>query len=392
MSKKTIILTEDQLGTISEINISEPTNLLVPFIYDKVKTHTTSLGDNDAFPPEDGFAFDYKILKERLRDVNEAIKTFNLESYDERFLSSRLSKLITECIKIETPIRSNLEKVCSNAILRIFSVPQSTVNFDVELVDDVQPEHSFRIKPEPTTKRKFDFDSIDDFNNLGKVVKKRRLINALIQGASYIYSTDEEFYVEDINSIDRRLIPLYKEITAINDYLLFIKEEKITDENPMQSGYVEVELGRGKDKSAITAKALIFPFLFHETIKGFMELFASHGLPEDNEKAMYVVRQADFLIAEPWDLRMGVKLWETLIEAGYHDPETLPYFFSDLCEMPVKEFNHVMREIFAKTKKGKHILKHLIYNAFQELEESCNVPMLQIKDANEALIVDQREK
>lgn len=392
MGKKTIIVTESQLNAVSEISINEPTNLLAPFIYDKVKTHTTSLGDNDAFPPEDGFTFDYKILKERLKDINENIKTFNLESYDEKYLTDRLSKLMTECMEMEKPIRSNLEKVCSNAILRIFSVPQSTVNFDVELVDDVQPEHSFRVKPEPVTKRKFDFDSIDDFNNLGKVIKKRRLINALIQGAAYVYSNNEEYYYDDVNSIDKRLIPLYKEITAINDYLLFIKEEKITDKNPMQSGYVEVELGKGKDKSTITAKALIFPFLFHETIRGFMELFASHGLPDDNEKAMYILKQADFLIAEPWDLRMGVKMWETLIEAGYQNPETLPYFFSDLCEMPVKEFNHVLKEIFAKTKKGKHILKHLTNNAIQELEETYGVPMLQIKDANEALITDSPEE
>lgn len=394
MSKKNIILSEKQVTKLAEmknIALGEPTTLLVPFIYDRVREHATSLGNNEAFPPEDGGSFEYKILKSRLKDIVENIKVFNLESYDERYLSSRLSKLITQCVEIEKPIRSNLEKICSNALLRIFSIPQATVNFDAELVDVIEPEHSFRIKPEPKTKRKFDFDSIEDFENLNKVILKRRLINALIQGASYIYSNNENFYEDDLNSIDKRLLPIYREITAINDYLLFIKEEKITDEHPMQSGYVEVELGRGKDRSNITAKALIFPFLFHELIKGFMELFASHGLPEDNEKAMYILKQADFLIAEPWDLRMGVKMWEVLMENGYNNSETLPYFFSDLCEIPVKEFNHVMREIFAKTKKGKHILKHLIDNAFQELEETYNVPILQIKDANEALIVDQIE-
>lgn len=394
--KKTIKITESQLEILSEANeytINEPSKVLAPFIYKRIKDHTTSLGDNKVFPPDDEVSFEYAMFKTRLSDVVENIMSFNnIKQFDEDYLSDRLSKLLTLCMKIEEPIRPNLEKICTNAILRLFSIPQATVNYEVELVDKVEPEHEFRIKPEPATKRKFDFDSIEDFENLSDVIMKRRVINALIQGASYLYSTNEEYYANDINSIDKRLLPLYREIIAINDYLLFTKEEKITDKNPMQSGFVEVFLGSGKDKTNINAKAMIFPFLFHELIKGFMELFASHGLPEDNDKAAHVLKQADFLIAEPWDLRIGVKMWEIIIGGGYREPETLPYFFSTICELPVENFNKIMREIFAKTLKGKHILEHLIDNAYQDMEENNNyVPMLQIKDASEALIIDQKE-
>ena len=335
--KNTIKITESQLEMLSnegEDRKNSPTKLLAPFIYKKVKKHMTSLGDNKVFPPDDEVPFDYKMLKTRLSDVVDNIMEFDdIEQYDETYLSDKLSKLLTLCMRIEEPIRANLEKVCTNTILRIFSIPQSTVNYSAELVDVIEPEHNFRIKPEPAAKRKFDFDDIEDFENLQDAVLKKRCINALIQGASYIYSNYEDLYADDINSIDPRLLSIYREITAINDYLLFIKEEKITDKNPMQSGFVEVKLGSGKDKSDITAKALIFPFLLHELIKGFMELFASHGLPKDNEKAFHIIKQADFLIAEPWDLRIGVKMWEIIIGGGYKDPETLPYFFSNLCKL-----------------------------------------------------------
>ena len=34
---------------------------LPSFIFKKVKEHKTSLGNNEAFPPEEDFPFDYKI-------------------------------------------------------------------------------------------------------------------------------------------------------------------------------------------------------------------------------------------------------------------------------------------------------------------------------------------
>lgn len=368
--------------------MTELTDKLKPFIFKLVKNHRTSLGENDAFPPEEDYPFDYKILKERYQDIIKNIVEYDgIDNYDEEFLTNRLEELIKICQEIEEPIRPNLEKICTNVILRLFSIPSDTVDFNAKLVDEVQPEKQFRIKPEVASERKFDFESLDDFSNANKSVLKRRLINALIQGASYTYSHIDDLYLHDVYKIDKRLVEIYSEISVINDYLLFIKEEKITDEHPMQGGCVDVFLGSNKNKTKINAQGLIFPFLLHELIRGFLELFASHGLPSDNDKAKYILGQADFLMAEPWDLRMGVGLWEPFSKK-ITDTSVLPYFFMNLCCLPTQEFNDSLKEIFAHTKKGDHILNHMVYNAELDLENQGFVSSIDLKNAEVSLIAD----
>ena len=44
----------------------------------------------------------------------------------------------------------------------------------------------------------------------------------------------------------------------------------------------------------------------------FFELFSCHGLPTDSKKANYIISHADFVVAEGWDLRFGVTLWEQI--------------------------------------------------------------------------------
>lgn len=387
--KRSIILTEEQIQKLSELKneVLKPSTKLAPFIYKRIKTKTTSMGENEAFPPIDAYSFEYKIFKNRLADIIENLSQFSdIEEYSEEYLANKLSELLTYCKELEEPIKPNLEKICLNSILRLFEIPSETVNFDVELVDEIKPSHSYRIDSEPAND-KFEFEDLDDFSNSKKAILKRRLINGLIQGAAYLYSNAEVLYEDELNTINKELLPLYKKIVAINDYLLFIKEENITDKTPMQGGYVEVVLGKHKDRSTINAQAVIFPFLLFELIKGFFELFASHGLPQDDDKARFILKNADFLKAEPWDLRIGVGLWE-IINKEIESTNVLPYFFSNLCELPIEDFNNVLKEIFAETKKGKHLLKHLIDNAQEEVDSQGFVPTIDVKKATEALIID----
>ena len=54
--------------------------------------------------------------------------------------------------------------------------------------------------------------------------------------------------------------------------------------------------------------------MLHDAIKGFFELFSVYGLPTDPEKAKHIVSKADFLLAEPWDMRFGVQLWKMIFD------------------------------------------------------------------------------
>lgn len=385
---KTIILTSESIIKNAKRLTESVSGFKLPkFIFKRVKDHNTSLGDNEAFPPTDVYPFDYSILKKRLEEVTNNISKFYGENLDVNYLSNELSRLLKECVEIEKPFRKNLETLCENIIYDLFSVPSETVNFKCSLVDKVSPSRMPNVMPEDEDNRNFDFEDLEDYGNASKIVLKRRLINSLIQGASYEYAFSFLDHKNELDKMNGYLCGLYERIIALNDYLLFNKQENITDKHNMQGGYVEVMLGRGKDKTEITAQGMIFPYLLHDSIRGFMELFASHGLPKDVKKANYIIGKADFLLAEPWDLRLGVGLWSYFGDV-IDDTTILPYFFSSLCAMQVGDFNDSLREVFASTKKGQSILRDLYSNATRNLERQDFISTMKQKNSEVSMIND----
>lgn len=361
---------------------------LPKFLFNKVKEHKTSLGNNEAFPPEEDFPFDYKVLKKRFNEVYNNLQYLETPTDNIQDIKNRLSELLETCKRIEEPIRPYLIKICENFVNKQLQTPDETIILKCELVNELHPNNSVRLMPEDSDARDFDFEDLNDFNNVSKVILKRRLINSLIQGIAHNcnkYGQDE--LNQQLSELNDKLPYLYKEISIINDFLLFVEEEKITDEKPSQGACVEVMLGGNGEKTEINVQGLIFPYLLQETFRGFFELFASHGLPEDNNKANYIIRQSDFLLAEPWDLRMGVGLWD-IISENIDDARILPYFFTTLCELPVDEFNESLKEVFAKTKRGKLFVKELSEESKHYAEMNSFIDTIKQRNADVAVLND----
>ena len=362
--------------------------LLPQFLFKLVKTHTTSLGDNEAFPTSDEYPFDYALLKERYNEVCDAIDDIGLESLDEDYLMSELSSLVTKCKELETPVRDALEKVCENALNKLFAIPEESINMTFKLVDRIKFKSPIRMRPESSDNLKYNFKDIADIDLSNKAIGKRRFIDALIQGASYLYANVEGLYIDDIDRINPELPRLYRRIRIINDFLLFTKKEEMSDDKPMQGSYVETHLGIDDAKTTIKAQGIIFPLLFHEAIKGLFELFSAHGLPQDREKAQYIIRKADFVLAEPWDLRLGVGLWR-MIFGGVEDTNMIPYMFTSFVKIPTDEFNLSVKEILSNTEKGNEIINALMtdaeydngYQQFTNRINARNVDKSLIKDS-----------
>ena len=374
---------------ISENTISNVVNgrLLPQFLFKLVKTHTTSLGDNEAFPSSDDYPFDYVLLKKRYNEVCDAIDDIGLASLNEDDLVSELSSLVTECKRLEEPVRDALEKICENALNRLFAIPEESINMSFKLVDKIKFKSAIRMRPESNDDVKYTFKDIADIDLSNKAVGKRRFINALIQGAAYLYSGIEGLYIDDIDKINPKLPRLYRKIRIINDYLLFTKKEEMSDDKPMQGSYVETHLGIADAKTTIKVQGLVFPLLFQESIKGLFELFSAHGLPQDRDKAQYIVKKADFVLAEPWDLRLGVGLWE-MIFGGVEDTNMIPYMFTSFVKIPTNEFNLSVKEILSNTEKGNEIVNNLMKdaeydNGYQQFTNRINA-----KNVDKSLIKD----
>ena len=362
--------------------------LLPQFLFKMVKTHTTSLGDNEVFPNGDEYPFDYMILKERYNEVCEAIEDLGIVELDEDNLMSEMSKLLKECKELETPVRDTLERICENAVNRLFAIPSEILNLKCKLVDRIKFKNAIRLRPESDGDIKYTFNDVHDIDFSKKAIGKRRVINSLIQGGSYLYANVIGLYIDEINRLNPKLLQLYRAITVINDYLLFTKEEKMTDDKPMQGSYVETHLGMDDDKTTINVQGIIFPLLLQETIKGLFELFSAHGLPTDREKAKYIVRKADFVLAEPWDLRLGVGLWKRVF-GKVQDTNMIPYMFTNLVSLSTEEFTITMKEILSNTQKGNELINDLMqsaeydsgYQQFQNRINAKNLDRSLIKDS-----------
>ena len=375
---------------LRESSISNVLNkrLLPQFLFKMVKTHTTSLGDNSMFPNDDEYPFDYMLLKTRYNEVCDAMEELNLANLNEDELVSELSTLVKQCKELEKPVRDSLERICENSINRLFAIPSETINFKCKLVDSIKFKNAIRLRPESDEDIKYTFADVHDIEFSKKAIEKRRFINSLIQGASYLYANVMGLYIEDIDKINRELIPLYRKITIINDYLLFTKEEEMTDDKPMQGSYVETHLGNEDERTTITAQGIIFPLLLQETIKGMFELFSAHGLPKDINKAKYVIKKSDFVLAEPWDLRLGVGLWKKIF-GKIQDTNMIPYMFTNLIKQPTEEFADSIREILSSTAKGEEIINNLMasaeydngYQQFTNRINARNVDRSLIKDS-----------
>ena len=364
--------------------------LLPQFLFKKVKEHNTSLGDCDAFPTSTKYPYDYSILKERYSEVCERMEKLGFEDLEDiDGITNALSSMVKECMKIEKPIRNQLETICTNAVNRLFAIPKDMIEFSCKLVGKVDLRgKKANVEPSDDNDSSYQFNDTDEIRYIQEEIEKRRLIDSLIIGSAYIHSNMTDVYEEDIDSLDKRLIPLYDKITAINDYLLFTKKDDITDKNPKQGAYVEVHLGYNGLKTLIEAQGMIFPLLLQDTIKGLFELFSSHGLPSDMDIAKYIVSKADYLSAEPWDLRFGVILWREIFNA-LESTKMAPYAFTELVKLPPRRFMVGIKEILSKTRKGEMIVSKMIgkceydrgYQAFKDRINTKNLSKTVLADS-----------
>lgn len=386
-----VLINEEQQGRLK----------LAPFIYKAIASKRTSLGDNPALPPYGDFGFEYDVVKKKFEEVDDIINKYiesgELESKDPDYLISVLSEKIERCKKLEKPIIPQLQKLCENIVNSYFAVPEDTVIFKCKLVGKIEPKNSIRILPEGDKDGKeYDFEDADEVDLTNKVILKRRFVNSLVQGLSYWLSTDLDDWHDSVVELNDEIWNLWYGIKVITDYLLFVKEEKISEKSPNQMSYVEVHLGKGGKKTIIESQGIIFPYLLRDSIRGYLELFASHGLPEDNSKAMYVIRKADFLVAEPWDLRLGMGIVDILHNVLTKKFQTsllfktnrIPYFFTDLCSLPVEEFNMVMKNFLLGTKKGKIIASEMDSNIAHDYDYQTFKDRIRQKNIQTSLISD----
>lgn len=384
---KRIILSENSLQGLQDAMKKR----LPDYVYQSVKKHDTSLGDSPCYPPSDDYAFDYKLLKIRYSDILDNIEKRNLP-LDKDKAETLLYKLTNKAMKLEGPIRPQLVKLVENHVNKLFGVPSETINLTCSLTDTVKPDHALRIVPEEDSdSNDYVFNDVDEINAVSNAVKKRRFIDALIQGYSTITANKEDMYSDFLGDHSfTELVDLYGKITVLNDYLVFINKEHLDKKNPHLVAYVGVHLGHGDNRTEIRSQGILYPYLLKETIRGFMELFSSHGLPEDNGKAQILISKSDFAIAEPWDNRLGVPLWQIMFGKQSHalPDNVIPYFFSEFVSLPNDDFFSICQNLLMRTKKAQKYIKDMVANVKHDKDYQEFVKNIQQKNIDQSVITD----
>ena len=380
---KTIIINERMLKS-SLLKESILYNELPDDIRAALKDNKTSLGANPAFPDEYDESFDTKLTLSRFNETKKRLeKIGEIEECDD--IENAMTNLIEKCKKLEEPIKENLEKIAYNFIVKLFNIPEEGVNFSVELKDDLSDIIlGARMQSEDS---KIEFETSGHKKGLNDDIRKRRVINALMTGVSLRIAMEIRRYIADIYDLEPRLPDLYRKILALNDYLLFTNSNEIKENETKHLGMSKIVMGDEQTKTDVTVAAVIFPILIYEEVRAFLELCAAHGLPKTKEEANYVIKKADYLQAEPWDMRLGPAMWDYVKTAfGNIDDVLLPYVFMEICKLNSQRFNTFMQETFAETKKSKKVAQNIINYCKEKQEYDDFECRMQAKRADVAVI------
>lgn len=275
--------------------------------------------------------------------------------------------------QIESRHKRRLEQLAVELVMKELGVMEGDIAYEATI--EMPSSEGFRntpqgeMEPEEIEIEKELFDEFEDFT-LERA--KRRLVNAMLQGASskghYMYSYVRNELQEITGSPD--IIGLYGAIMSAAEAMLW------------QGGNMSLGLGGGggtpmaggKEKvfpnenpPRVVATAINFPILVHELVKGTMEVIAAlHGQPKDKEMARRVIEKEDTKTKEIWDLRLGPAIWDRLKDSFPEETITDEdkvgiqlVFFQHIVSKPAKEFLVFMKEAMTNSAIGKRLMQDL---------------------------------
>jgi len=351
-------------GVVYGDNISERMH---PELEKQLAERKHSLGIHPAIPEGDENNFEQKIMGKRFSEVvNRYKRAFDVDEIDTSTLMMEMMPMVHETMALEAKHKKELEELAEKMIREEYDMPEDVVEIKASLSPNIVLEGT---KKNPTPKANdYQFENHDDMVNAKEEVYKRRFLNAMIQGAAK--KTNHMFHMadEELTNMDPRLLNRYSKVMSAADYMYYVIPKM---DNGTSGGMVKVTFPTPENpKAVIEAQAMIFPVLIHELVKGVMELLSAHGLPKDKKLGDYVIDKADFLAAEPWDMRIGPALWDRFTDCIDSDDFHLKHqLYMEIASMPVNEFNGCMREILAGTNKGKKLVKEIMDTIKRELQE-----------------------
>jgi hypothetical protein len=343
--------------------------------------------DSKQFPLSSDKSFINVAIMRMLETAYEnAVSSFSddITSFPVDKIENKLNKLILICQKKEDKIKAELEKLCADIVLSLFELNGKDLELECNLVTSVPQTKNFHVKPD--TKVPVEYDSIDEINLEDSDEIRRRYTNTITIGAA-LELTDKLLTkcVKEIFALDEELPYLYTKIIKINNYLLLIKHDEITDDNNQQDAYVETSVDDSSNYIKILVEGTIFPFLLTEAIRGCIEVLTFNTLPE--KRADYIVNRCDTLQDEPYYMVLGRVFWNIMCGEDFNDIYT-EKLLQKLASLDNEKFNALMDEVLVGTKLGRDAMNKIMSKIKYDSDYQSFEKELADKRKEKEIIVD----
>ena len=280
-----------------------------------------------------------------------------------------------ELIMIQMQNKKQLEDLAIELVKKEMGIPEGAMQFKAELV--MQPMNAakgMQEKPEIPSEEEIE-EFMGDMEQFNLEKAKRRFINSLIQGAAFKGGHMFNLVRNEINDINPRLMDLYTTSQALMEhaYWLYPDMEGMAASGGGQMGQSEVD--EETDPPTVIGRAVTFPLLVHELVKGVYEVFGTHGLPDDPRQQEMILSSEDTLPAEVWDSRLGPIFWEKFVatypmELFDEDMKHIQhYLFMRFSALSAQEFMRVAKLILSGDPRGNKFIQGMVDDIVRELKD-----------------------
>ena len=278
-------------------------------------------------------------------------------------------------IMIQMQNKEQLEKLAVDLVRKELGIPEDAMQFKAELVmQPMGPAGGMQSEPEMPSEEEIE-EFMGDMEQFNLERAKRRFINSLIQGAAFKGGHMFNLVRNEINDINPQLMDLYTTSQALMEhaYWLFPDMENMAGGGGGQMGQSEVD--EETDPPTVKGKAVTFPLLVHELVKGVYEVFGTHGLPDDPRQQEMILKAEDTLPAEIWDSRLGPIFWEKFLatypmELFDDDMKQIQhYLFMRFSALSAEEFMRVAKLILKGDPKGNKFIQDMVNEIVRELKD-----------------------
>jgi len=251
--------------------------------------------------------------------------------------------LLDEIIDAEEGYRDELEMVAAQMVTDAYPIiDMQNIRIDAKIVGMGDMNIEMNQNSEDPTSPDFGEDDPE------KLKAKRRIINGITQGASIRGAFGFMLFKEYIDQINPALVQKYNEILKLafgiydDENAIAMMLAMLAQGQKAQGGESEMEYDEENEQFVIKAKAICFPMLVHEIVKGLYEIVGTKGFGPDKEKNKAIVGAVDKLSNEPRDLQYGKFIYDAISklynESDVEDARVRELFFAKLYTLPEAEF------------------------------------------------------